>query len=584
MNNTQITPKGSPRRDWRLACVAVACVTGAVSLTLIAAMAVNYLRLRDADPLASPKLAGMKEALYEHPADEQLKDDIRRLDLRLRKAHLRLRTRLATGGLLLGSILIVLVVSIRAAEILGRKPPHPNHPHNDPKRDDRIAGASRWSLIALTAAIGCGAAAWAMLSEPSGDTLLPAHVNGQKPEPDYPTPEEVRKNWPRFRGPGGAGVSAYANIPVSWNVETGENILWKTPVPLGGMNSPVAWGNRVFLAGAKKRRREVYCFDAETGRLLWTRRVQPAGSKDDPENVDRDTGLSAPTCSTDGKRLYAIFPNGDLASFDFSGKEIWSRNLGVPDNIYGYATSLLTWRGRLIVQSDQGTPDDALSVLLILDAATGKTLRTIRRAVAGSWTTPAVFSIGGAERLVTVGDPWVITYDPADGRETWRARLMGPDVAPSPIYSAGLVFTVTAEAKLSAIRPGGTGDVTDSHVAWSATEDLPGICSPVSDGTLLYTLTSEGGVLTCYEAATGKRIWSKEYENLGFHSSPSLAGGRLYLFSRDGTAIVLESARRYKELARMKMGEGIHTSPAFLDGRMFVRGVKNLFCISGGKK
>ena len=156
-----------------------------------------------------------------------------------------------------------------------------------------------------------------------------------------PSDAEIAKAWPRFRGPGGLGISAYTNVPDAWDAASGKGIVWKTPVPLPGNNSPVVWGKRVFLSGADKHRREVYCFDADSGKLVWRQNVPgtPQSTAKPPEVTD-DTGYAAPTTATDGRRVFAIFANGDLAAFDVSGKPAWAKSLGIPENSYGHASSL----------------------------------------------------------------------------------------------------------------------------------------------------------------------------------------------------------------------------------------------------
>jgi len=236
---------------------------------------------------------------------------------------------------------------------------------------------------------------------------------------------------------------------------------------------------------------------------------------------------------------------------------------------------------------DQAPP--GASALLAFDGATGERLWRRPRPVRGSWATPIIAATQRGDQLITLGDPWVIAYDPPEGRELWRAKCMGPDVAPSPVFGAHLVFAVAEAAELCAIRPTGSGDVTGTDkIVWTADADLPNIVSPLyapatgrapQGGQRLYTLTTDSPVLVCYDAATGKDLWFQPYDGLNFDSSPTLVGGRILLLARDGTAIVLAPDDRYKELSRSSLGEGCHASPAFLPGRMFLRGQKHLFCI-----
>jgi len=551
---------------------ATAAVAGAFSLIVCALLGFNFARMRGADLRDSDQLNALKQELFRRPGDPQLQQRIRRLDLQLRLDYFRRRSFAATGAwLLLGGAAVCLIGAKLAAGLRKRPPaPQPQDPTTD--RHARAAALARWSAAAAGLALACAAILLAATTRSSLDDLL-------KAEPPLPSPGEMSDNWPGFRGPGGAGISAYADVPTSWNGRTGEGILWKTPVPLPGQNSPVVWADRVFLTGATEKQREVYCFDAGTGKLLWRRPVStPAGSREVPR-VEEGAGFAAPTAAVDGRRVYAIFANGDLACFDFGGSQLWAKSLGLPDNDYGYASSLTTHRHLLIVQYDQNMDAEgrSRSQLIALDGATGRVAWVTDRDVPDSWATPIVAETPRGWQLITSADPWVIAYDPADGREIWRAKCMAGDVAPSPTYGAGLVFAVNSEAELVAIRPDGTGDVTTTHVAWTAQADLPDICSPLCDGKRLYLLTSDG-LLTCYAAGDGKKLWQHELETT-FHCSPSLAGDRIYLISQGGLTWIVAAADAYEEIAKAELGENCDTCPAFMDGRIYIRGEKHLFCI-----
>src|SRR5438309_857507 len=156
---------------------------------------------------------------------------------------------------------------------------------------------------------------------------------------DLPSPEEYRANWPRFRGPGGGGVFAKDDAPLTCDVKSGANIAWSAEVPAAGFSSPVVWGDRVFLSGGDETKREVMCFDVATGKLLWQRAVpKTAGSPDAPPEVPDQCGMAAATVATDGLRVYAMFANGDLAAFNFDGTVAWAKFVGTPKNEYGHAT------------------------------------------------------------------------------------------------------------------------------------------------------------------------------------------------------------------------------------------------------
>jgi outer membrane protein assembly factor BamB len=387
------------------------------------------------------------------------------------------------------------------------------------------------------------------------------------------------EDWPRFRGPGGLGIARSGDIPTAFGGKTGHGVLWKVDVPLAGPGSPVLLANRLFLTGAAKKRREAFCFDADSGKLLWRKEVKPAGAPSAGEKKaedDEETPQASPTPAAEGQWVHVIFGNGDAATFDLEGAEVWSRGLGMNDNPYGGSASPVIWGRLLILQLDQGSEEDGKSRILALERSSGKTVWETRRPVGSSWSTPIVIAAGGHEEVITCADPWVIAHDPAAGKELWRARCLGGEVVPSPIFAGGLVVAASGSGKLAAIRPGGSGDVTATHIAWSSEDDLPDIPSPVAGAELLFTLTSSGK-LAAYSLADGKRQWDKDLD-AGFQASPTLAGDLLLCLSDGGKLLVLRAGRKYEVVARAEVGEVCQASPAFAPGRMYIRGAKHLYC------
>lgn len=421
--------------------------------------------------------------------------------------------------------------------------------------------------------------------EPAAPTPPAPQAAGPEPGPDTaagpPTDEEWRRNWPRFRGPAGTGVSTFADAPTKWDGASGEGIRWKTAIPLPGNSSPIVWGQRVFVTGADEARRVVYCCDADSGNLLWE--AEAPGTPDStaaPPKVGEATGFAAPTPATDGRRVYAMFANGDIAAVDFAGQVRWSRSLGMPKNTYGHATSLAMAGGLVLVQFDQGTKQDKASKLLALKAETGETAWEAPREVPNSWPTPLVIEHAGQPQIITAADPWVIAYAPADGKEIWRAKCLQADVGPSPTYAGGVVFVANEFPGMAAIRPDGTGDVTDSHVLWEADVGSPDCCSPLATDQFLLVLASFG-TLTCYDAKEGgEPLWEHDFDGGNFSSSPTLVSNLVYLFDEDGKAYIVEpTAEECKPVAEAELGEPCVTSPAFQDGRIYVRGAEHLYCI-----
>jgi outer membrane protein assembly factor BamB len=281
--------------------------------------------------------------------------------------------------------------------------------------------------------------------------------------------------------------------------------------------------------------------------------------------------------TSDGERVVAFFGSGDLACLTLDGKTVWSKRFGPLKNPYGHASSLLIAENRLILQLDQGEAEAGQSKLYALDPQSGQILWQRQRRVGSSWATPILINAGGKAQLITEAVPAVVSYALDSGAELWRVEGLNNEITPSPTFSAGLVFAVSPSEKLFAIAPDGSGDVTESKVVWSTEENVPDITSPVCDGKFLFTLTSSG-VLTCFQASDGIKQWEHHFAT-DFHSSPTIAGSRVYLFSQKGTAFIVEAAPQFKELFRAAMPDAFDASPAFTDGRIFLRGETNLWCI-----
>ncbi len=560
--------------SWYRIAVATAVVGAAFSLIVCIFIAANYGRSRVIDTPDELELLRLKAEIPKRPDDEQLVSGIRELDLQIRQKRARAIFRSRKGSFLLLGGVIVFLIGAKCADSLRKKLPA------SPSQVDRRNGQAReakWSRWAVTAGVAMLAiGAFCLMAGPKVDLSGP----GAAAAAPYPSIEEVNENWASFRGPNGGGISSYTNIPTKWDGETGDGILWKTKIPIQGNNSPVVWGDRVFLAGGDANDLQVYGFDAASGDLLWTgdvTRVRPKPGED-PFEPFEDTGYSTPTVVTDGRRVYAIFVTGDLGCFDFDGKKVWEKSLGLPDSAYGYAASLAIYQDKVIVQFDQGGMDDGLSEVIALDGPSGKVAWRTKRPVANSWSSPIVAGVGDKFQLITSSDPWVIAYDPANGAELWRVECLAGDIAASPIYANGLVFVEEPYSKTVAIRPDGQGDVSETHIAWVNEDGGPDICSPVSDGEVLLNLAD--GLLSCLKVSDGTMLWEEDLRAY-FFASPSLVGDKLYLLDEDGTMSIAEYKPKYKELVKCKLGEKCHASPAFVDGRIYIRGFDNLYCIGG---
>jgi outer membrane protein assembly factor BamB len=557
--------------QWYASAVSTAIVGAIFSLIMLVLLVSNFIHSSIVQARREQELVNQKIEIQKRPDDEQLLTQIRRLDLQYRQNLIRELDFTRKGAyLLLGNVVITLI-GIKGASVLKKKMPIPQPAADRLTEQVRQAKFSRFAVTAGIVVLGLGALLLAVRPEI-------AFFETTQVDTSIPSPEQINKNWPRFRGPEGLGRSAYTNVPDHWDGKTGEGILWKTEVPLTGMNSPVVWEDRVFLSGGDPNSLEVYCFDASNGRLLWTGNVRQLSLKEGEEPLDvmEDTGYAAPTVATDGRRVYAIFATGVVGSFDFDGNKIWEKDLGIPDNMYGYASSLAMFENVLLIQYDQGTVEDGKSAFIALESFSGRRIWDMKRPVGSSWTSPIVVQIDNQYQLVTCSNPWIIAYNPADGTELWRANCLGADVAPSPIYAGGLVFAVEPHMKTVAIRPDGHGDVTETNIAYKI-DFAPDICSPVGNSEKIFLLSSDG-LLCCYKTEDGTKLWEKELREY-FQASPSLVGNKLYLLSEEGVMFIVEAGPEYKEAAKCELGEKSFASPAFADGRIYIRGVKNLYCI-----
>jgi len=641
-------PSDANELSYRVAA-GTAMVAAVFSVIVSMLLIFDYVRRQGDDPQEVAALKTLKAALKQAPANDKLndklKEHIQKLDLQL-NTELRDQHRFAAlGGLLLLGGVVVFLGSAIAAATLRRRAPMPGAHAPPPDLDMKTARVGSWMVGVLAAVlvllvIGLNLLHQSPLSQSEEELLAPSKDpkpesgpdNGDPPpvtpkeppptastDPYEPPPaEEIARWWPRFRGPGGSGHSQYTDVPTTWNAATGENIRWKTPVPLPGNSSPVVWGDRVFLSGATKDKRQVYCFDAKDGKLLWQRDITAEAARlrrelkaaintEDyekaveiieqikPPTFFQDTGYAAPTVAADGHNVFAIFASGDIAAVNFNGAIAWQRTLGTPENSYGHASSLAMYKNLVLVQFDQGTKKQRKSKLLALNAANGETVWQVDREVPHSWSSPIVVGAAGRQQLLTAADPWVIAYNPADGKELWRANCLRQDVGPSPVCQEDVVFVAVEYRIASAIRADGSGDVTDTHILWQGEDGLPDTCSPLATGEFLFLVAAD--TLTCYDIKTGKMLWEeyKTFKDATFTSSPSLVGNRLYLIAKgeemdpeDGEekprfvqkSFVVEPNRDgCKLIGEATLGEECVTSPAFQQGCFYLRGKDNLYCI-----
>ena len=572
-----------------------AMVAAVFCLVVCSLLIYDYTRRWADDPIDSPVYLALEAALKQQPKNEQLKEQIRVLDTQLRAEYFRQRNFTAVGAILLLGGVGVFLVAAKTAQSLTPRLPEPGLAAPAKDLETQWTRVARWGVGVLALAMAGGAVAL-IVTLPRNLPYATARGGGNSSGDEsggaasaggnvaaYPAPsaEEIAKNWPQFRGPGGSGGSAYTNVPDKWDGAAGEGILWKVAVPLPGNNSPVVWGPHVFLSGASEEKREVYCFDANSGELLWQREAPstPQSTAKVPK-VLKETGYAAPSLVTDGRQVFAIFANGDLAAMSVDGELKWSRSLGIPENSYGHAASLVMHEGLVFVQLDQGSQGkDEKSRLYAFRAHDGEIVWQVRRAVPNSWGSPIVIQHDGRWQVIACSDPWVISYSPTDGKELWRAKCLSGDCGVSPVYAGGLLQVGNEYCQWSAIRPDGSGDVTDTHIVWSAEDGLPDTCSPLATEEYVFLMPS-ASYFTCLDAKTGEMLWDHAFDDDMFTSSPSLVGDRVYLFSNDGDTFILKPGREgCEQVGQGSLGEPCVTSPAFADKRIYIRGKEHLYCI-----
>ena len=403
------------------------------------------------------------------------------------------------------------------------------------------------------------------------------------------------ENWPQWRGPSLNGLSAERNLPVRWS--TTENVAWKLPLPAWSGSTPIVWGDRIFLNVADDLRvrdgnnLHLWCVDRTKGTVLWKR---PLGGGNHQE---RKQNMSTPSPVTDGTLVWVMTGTGILKAFDFSGVEKWSRD--IPKDYgrfglnWGYGSSPLLHGDALYVQVLHGMRTDDPSYVLRIDKATGKTVWRVERPTAArfespdSYTTPALLRYGASTEIVVTGGDVVTGHDPATGKELWRANGLNPDndgsyrIVASPVVHGDMVYAPSRERPLLALKAGGRGDITKSHVVWSFNNG-PDVPTPVSDGTYLYVI-NDRGIMFCLDAKTGKEMYGRRRLKPGTYSgSPILADGKIYVTSEDGVTSVIKAGPAFELIAENDFDDYTLSSPAVSGGQIFFRTAKLLYAVGKG--
>ena len=420
------------------------------------------------------------------------------------------------------------------------------------------------------------------------------------------------KNWPQWRGPASQGISEETNLPTEWS--STKNVQWKTPIEGRGHSSPIVWDNRIFLTTSIEgpvvpdhkaykhviKNEEfkhpdwvgsdhsytfkVVCVDADKGKILWEK-VAYDGPVFDHRH--RRNTYASPTAATDGHYVYAFFGSEGIYCYDFKGNLVWKQALGgIPQLGMGAGASPVIYENLVIVTADQDMGDT--SYITALDKKTGKPVWKTARSNHASWATPVLVKTAKRTELIVSGSETIVSYDPATGTEYWKCKGVESHAIPTPVVSGDIaIFSAGSQAKRAmAIRLGGSGDITDSpNVLWKYAKGTAYVPSPILYGDYVYLMT-DAGLLTCLDAKTGevKYEGSRVPIPTKFMGSPVAFDGKILLTSEDGDTFVLKAGPTYEVLGTNSLGEPIYASPALSQGRIFIRGEKNLYCISNGVK
>jgi len=603
----------------------IAFITAIFMVTLSIMLITNYFQAKEVSPLQTQVIETLKELNDQNSGNTELQEQIRQLDLMARKAYFLNSNQLMRGVYLLLGMLAVFIICIRIyfAE-------HKNIPEKelDPIDEWAIKTKARKYVGIVATGLAALAVLFVALSMPSmknydnnaknesieisqneskanpiesiseiqndknslpdtialnesSDTIekidneeiskdknLAIQENQEKVADKEKEPEAPMVNSNAFRGNNSNGYSQAKNIPVKWDLQKGNNIAWRTEIPLKGQSSPIINGNKVFITGANGQARTLFCYDLHSGKLLWSVDAKniPGSPSTVPKTTD-DTGLASSTAATNGKQVCAIFATGDLLCTNMDGKILWAKNLGVPENHYGYASSLLIINNQLIIQYDNRN----IHKLIALNTDNGNEIWTKEREDKITWSSPTLAYINKKPVLVLMGNPNITAYDLGTGEQLWKLKCLTGEVGASACSFNNTIYGASEYAKMVALNG------TDGTVLWESSDYLPEASSPVATATDVYIATSYG-VVASFDAKTG--TLKKEHEtNTEFYSSPMIADGKIFLFSNDGTMHIFSADSEFKLLDSFSTGEKTHATPAFTDNRIVVRTDKSIYCV-----
>ncbi|ADB16325.1 FOG: WD40 repeat-like protein [Pirellula staleyi DSM 6068] len=409
--------------------------------------------------------------------------------------------------------------------------------------------------------------------------------------------EPARENWPNWRGPRGDGTSLEANIPTTWNGETGENIAWKVAVPGSGHSSPIVHGDHLFLLSCLPASEEkpvasrvLLAFDRKSGKQHWMTPIVDA----ELEKKHSLNSFASGTPATDGKAVFLSFLDPDFASdkettpgemvvaaVDYGGKILWTKRPGRFSSTHGFCSSPVLFEDLVIINGDH----DGDAYIVALNKESGEEVwKTSREHRTRSYVTPIIREIDGQWQMILSGSKCVASYDPATGKQLWQMEGPTEQFVASPVYDGKYVYLTAGfpERHILAIEPRAKGKIGDEKIIWRTTKAAGYVPSPVLAGEFLL-VAADNGTASCYAAQSGELQWT---ERMGKHYSPSLvsASGLAYLLADDGMMKVVKPGPVLDVIAENKLGEYVYSSPAISQGQLFIRGEKHLFAIGTSDK
>ena len=554
------------------------------SLTVATLLAANWHRSSAKQTVRSEVLA---QALAQGRAPAQNQQSIafaRELDLLARHAYFSSLTFRQSGIMLLVLGLLVTAGCFGVAWRLSLHIPDPRTQTNeDPTRSDRraVQAVLATGTLLLLAAITLQLTHRNHNNAPA-DRALRLSLKNQTLKPGETrvcpcrqgTPRaSLSEQWPFLRGPTLSGRATPGKAPLTWNGETGSNILWKSALSRTGSSSPVAWNTRLFMTTGHALVRTVMAYDTISGALAWSTNI-PDGAKDAAPlpQVDEIAGYAAATPACDETRVYAIFGTGDLVALDHQGKILWQRFLGRPKNSYGHASSLVYCGEMLIVQWDHAEK----ASILAISKTTGETMWQTPREMGMSWSTPLIMPLCDNYQLLVHANRQTWGMELATGKKLWQVEGVSGEITPSLAWEGDVWLAANCYSKMIAFKLPLDGAPTQMW-AWED-GNLPDVASPVIADGLVFLVTDAGEVL-CHDLATGKQVWRKEF-NDGYYASPIVADGKLYVVDRvKGLFRIYAADRTGQQLATNPMGEPVNATPAFIGGRLYIRSQSHLWCI-----